>query len=245
MPKPPPDFTTLSDPGLRARPGARLTEPTRPRERLLLHGSSVLTDDELLALLLRTGSRGQTVHTLAQGLLAHFSSLRAVFAASPDQLMRFAGMGQAKVCQFAAVLELARRIIEEDLTHGETLDHPQKVKQYCQTRLSHCQVEHCIALFLDTRLRLIGTSELARGTLSQASVYPREVVREALRVHAAALIIAHNHPSGWAEASSADCLFTRHLQKALSLIDVRLVDHLIVAGNRVISMAEAGTLTRG
>jgi DNA repair protein RadC len=219
-------------------------ESTLPRERLLRHGAGVLTDSELISLLLRTGTAGCGVLALGDLLLRHFGSLRSLLGATPAQLVAFSGLGNAKACQFVAVLELARRVIREDLSTGSALSRPLEVKQYCLAELGHRKIEHCIALFLDTRLRLIASTELARGTLAQASVYPREVVREALRVHASAMIIAHNHPSGWPEPSDADCLFTRQLQKALSLVDIRLLDHIIVAGGEAVSMVEIGRLVR-
>jgi DNA repair protein RadC len=219
-------------------------ESTLPRERLLRHGAGVLTDSELISLLLRTGTAGCGVQALGDMLLRHFGSLRSLLGATPTQLVAFSGLGNAKACQFVAVLELARRVIKEDLSEGSALNRPLEVKQYCLAELSHRKIEHCIALFLDTRLRLITSTELARGTLAQASVYPREVVREALRVHASAMIIAHNHPSGWPQPSDADCLFTQQLQKALSLVDIRLLDHVIVAGGKAVSMVEIGQLVR-
>ncbi|CAB3671750.1 RadC family protein [Achromobacter pestifer] len=221
---------------------ARLSKHERPRERLLRHGAAALQDAELLAIALRTGIPGLNVVDLSSRLLDHFSGLRGLLGASPEALMAVPGLGTAKSCTLAALLELARRSIEEDLTRSDALQHPGQVKQYCMTALGHRQVEHCIALYLDNQLRVIATGELARGTLSQASVYPREVVREALRHHAAALIVAHNHPSGLAEASAADRGFTLQLKQALALVDIKLLDHLIVAGAAVVSMAELGGL---
>ncbi|EFF76523.1 RadC family protein [Achromobacter piechaudii] len=218
----------------------RLSKHERPRERLLRHGAGALQDAELLALGLRTGIPGLNVVDLSNRLLERFCGLRGLLGATPEELMTVPGLGAAKACTLAALLELARRAIEEDLTRPESLRHPGQVKQYCLTALGHRRVEHCIALYLDNQLRVIATGELARGTLSQASVYPREVVREALRHHAAALIVAHNHPSGLAEPSAADRGFTQQLKQALALVDVKLVDHLIVAGAAVISMAELG-----
>jgi DNA repair protein RadC len=212
----------------------------RPRERLLQHGAGVLTDPELLAIVLRTGTPGRPVVELARQVIAHFGSLRALFAATPQALGRIPGLGAAKTCQVLSVLELARRTMREELSQGCVLDNPGRVKQYCVAMLGHREVEHCIALYLDNGLRLIATGEVARGTLTQASVYPREVVREALRHHAAALILAHNHPSGTAASSPADDRLTAHLKHALALIDVRLLDHLIVAGGQVLSLAESG-----
>ncbi|CAB3911444.1 MULTISPECIES: RadC family protein [Achromobacter] len=218
----------------------RLSKHERPRERLLRHGAGALQDAELLALGLRTGIPGLNVVDLSNRLLERFCGLRGLLGATPEELMTVPGLGAAKACTLAALLELARRAIEEDLTRPDSLRHPGQVKQYCLTALGHRRVEHCIALYLDNQLRVIATGELARGTLSQASVYPREVVREALRHHAAALIVAHNHPSGLAEPSAADRGFTQQLKQALALVDVKLVDHLIVAGAAVISMAELG-----
>ncbi|HCW19548.1 RadC family protein [Achromobacter sp.] len=220
----------------------RLSKHERPRERLLRHGAGALQDAELLAIALRTGIPGLNVMDLSYRLLKRFSGLRGLLGATPEELMTVSGLGEAKSCTLAALLELARRTIEEDLTRNDTLRHPGQVKQYCMTALGHRRVEHCIALYLDNQLRVITTGELARGTLSQASVYPREVVREALRHHAAALIVAHNHPSGLAEASAADRGFTSQLKQALALVDIKLLDHLIVAGSTVVSMAELGDL---
>jgi len=220
----------------------RLSKHERPRERLLRHGAAALQDAELLAIALRTGIPGLNVMDLSYRLLERFSGLRGLLGATPEELMTVSGLGEAKSCTLAALLELARRTIEEDLTRNDTLRHPGQVKQYCMTALGHRRVEHCIALYLDNQLRVITTGELARGTLSQASVYPREVVREALRHHAAALIVAHNHPSGLAEASAADRGFTSQLKQALALVDIKLLDHLIVAGSTVVSMAELGDL---
>ncbi|HTJ99704.1 MAG TPA: DNA repair protein RadC [Bordetella sp.] len=223
-------------------PKPSIPDSERPRERLLRHGAAVLTDAELLAVVLRTGTPGRPVMSLAHDILAHFTSLRGLFGAGPDTLGQVHGLGNAKICQLLSVLELARRAMREDLTDGCALDQPARVKQYCVALLGHHEVEHCMALYLDNRLRLIATGEVARGTLSQASVYPREVVRDALRHHAAALILAHNHPSGLAIPSEADARLTRHLKQALALVDVRLLDHLIVAGGTALSMAEQGRM---
>lgn len=220
----------------------RLSKHERPRERLLRHGTASLQDAELLAIALRTGIPGLNVVDLCRNLLDRFGGLRGLLGAPPEELMTIPGLGSAKACTLAALLELARRALEEDLARDSPMNHPARVKQYCKAALAHQQVEHCIALYLDNQLRLITTGELARGTLSQAAVYPREVVREALRHHAAALIVAHNHPSGLAEPSAADQGFTRHLKEALALVDVKLVDHLIVAGGTVVSLAELGCL---
>jgi DNA repair protein RadC len=219
-----------------------IPENQRPRERLLRHGAAALNDAELLAVALRTGTRGLNAVELGGQLMRRFGGLRGLFGATPGELRTVPGLGDAKACTLAAVLELARRAIEEDLARHDELSHPDRVKEYCRTALSHRTVEHCIALYLDNRLNLIATGELAKGTLAQASVYPREVVREALRHHAAAIILAHNHPSGLAQPSQADVELTRQLSRALALVDVRLVDHLIVAADQVVSLAQLGML---
>ncbi|MBO1112751.1 RadC family protein [Bordetella petrii] len=214
----------------------------RPRERLLRHGPASLRDAELLALALRTGTRGRTAIDMGSQLLHRYGGLRGLFAASPQELMSLPGLGAAKAGSLAAILELARRAAEEQLMRLHKLSEPGSVKRYFKTALAHRAVEHCLALYLDNQLNLIASGELARGTLAQASVYPREVVREALRHHAGALILAHNHPSGTAQPSQADRDFSRHMKQALALVDIRLVDHLIVAGDTVVSMAELGML---
>ncbi|HYG43417.1 MAG TPA: DNA repair protein RadC [Bordetella sp.] len=214
----------------------------RPRERLLRHGPASLRDAELLALALRTGTQGHTAIDVGGQLLQRYGGLRGLFAASPQELMSQRGLGAAKAGSLAAILELARRVAEEQLRRQHTLSEPGSVKHYFKTALTHRTIEHVLALYLDNQLNLIATGELARGTLAQASVYPREVVREALRHHAAALILAHNHPSGTAQPSQADRDFSRRMKQALALVDIRLVDHLIVAGSTVVSMAELGLL---
>src|SRR5690606_32892943 len=219
-----------------------LPEHERPRERLLRHGPASLRDAELLALALRTGTRGRTAIDMGAMLMHRYGGLRGLFAATPQELMSLPGLGTAKAGSLAAVLELARRATEERLMRTPALAEPGAVKLYFKTALTHRTVEHCLALYLDNRLNLIASGELARGTLAQAPVYPREVVREALRHHAAALVLAHNHPSGSAQPSQADRELNTRLKQALALVDVRLVDHLIVAADSVVSMAELGLL---
>ncbi|SPU53820.1 RadC family protein [Bordetella trematum] len=219
-----------------------LASRLRPRERLLRSGPGALHDTELLALVLRTGQRGCNALELARRLLQHHDGLHGVFAAQAQELCSQPGLGLAKACALLAIPELSRRTIEETLTGRSTLQHADEVRRYCRTALSHQPVEHCIALFLDQQLRLLACVTLSQGTLARASVFPREVVREALRLHAAALILAHNHPSGNAQPSAADCAFTRQLGQALALVDIRLVDHLIIAREQAFSMAEAGLL---
>lgn len=214
----------------------------RPRERLLAHGPQVLTSAELLAIILRTGIRGCSAVELSHRLIQHCGGLRELLASDADTLLSLPGLGQAKACEILAINELSRRALEEELRTGETLDRPDRVKRYCVALLAHLKIEHCVALYLDTRFRLIACDEVSRGTLSQSSVYPREIIKAALRHHAAALILAHNHPSGVAEPSQADLSLTRHLRKALALVDIRLLDHLIVTATGAVSLAEQGAL---
>ncbi|HLR83114.1 MAG TPA: DNA repair protein RadC [Paenalcaligenes sp.] len=214
----------------------------KPRERLLSYGARVLSDAELLAVLLRTGNGQQGVVKFAQHLLEHFGGLRQLLHAAPQQLMAQPGIGNAKACEILAVSELSRRSIEQELKETPGFTQTRVVKRYCIAHLGHLAVEHCIAIFLNTQLQLITTKVLAKGTLNQAHVYPREVVKAALKHHAAAVILAHNHPSGAREASAADIALTQHLIKALALVDIRLVDHVIVAANHATSMAEEGLL---
>lgn len=206
------------------------------------HGPGVLTNAELLAIMLRTGSKGCPARMLGEQLLARFGNLRTLLAAAPKELTAVHGLGLAKSSQIVAISELARRAIAEELTNGSPLDNPERVKLYCQAVLGHRRIEHCIALYLNTHLQLIACVELARGTLAEAVVYPREVVRAALDHHAAAVILAHNHPSGATRPSRADLTFTTKIRAALALVDIRLIDHLIVAGHDILSLAEAGHL---
>ncbi|MDQ8032063.1 MAG: DNA repair protein RadC [Bordetella sp.] len=221
---------------------ARIPETERPRERLASQGACALHDSELLALILRTGVPGANALELARALMLRYGGLRGALAAPLPELRQVHGMGTAKACSLAAVLELARRAHIEPLRSRDLMSHPDAVRSYCIAALGHLEIELCMALFLDQRLHLIECCELARGTLNQAAIYPREVVREALRHHAAALILAHNHPSGAAQPSAADLALTRQLKQALALVDVRLVDHLIVARDHAVSLAERGQL---
>jgi DNA repair protein RadC len=214
----------------------------RPRERLQRHGPSVLTDAELLAVLLRTGTAGCNAIELGRQLLARFNGLRGLFAASRDDLRTIDGLGEVKVGQLQAILELARREVAETLQREDVLTHPSAVKQYCSMALAHRQIECCLALYLDMRNRLIQVTTLSEGTLGQTMVYPREIVREALRVHAASVILTHNHPSGNPEPSPADERLTQHVKNALALVDIRLLDHIIVAGTVTTSLAERGAM---
>jgi DNA repair protein RadC len=216
----------------------------RPRERLLEQGPAALADAELLAIFLRVGVKGMSAVDLARALLARFdNSLARLAAATPQELTRVNGIGPAKAAQLVATLELARRGLREELRTRPTLAAPGAVRDWLRLSLAPLQHEVFVALWLDAQNRLIADEELFRGTLTQTSVYPREVVKQALARNAAAVILAHNHPSGVAEASPADETLTRALKQALALVDVRLLDHFVVAGNAMpLSFAERGLL---
>jgi len=217
-------------------------EAERPRERLLAHGAAQLSDAELLAIFLRTGSRGQSALDLARALLGRFESLSAIIAQSPGELCTLPGLGEAKAAQLLAAVELTRRALGEKLAAGHAMASPTAVRDYLRLSLSGREHEVFVAVMLDAQHRVIASEELFRGTLTQTSVYPREVVKCALRHNAAAVIFAHNHPSGAAEPSHADEMLTRSLKSALSLVDVRVLDHFIVAGSEALSFAERGLL---
>lgn len=218
-------------------------EDERPREKLLAHGAASLSDAELLALFLRVGVRGKSAVDLARDLLTHFGSLTTLFAAPVDRLSAIHGMGSAKYAQLQAVIEMARRALGETLQSQPVFNSPATVRDYLRLHIGQRPHEVFIALWLDARHQLITCDELASGTLTQTSVYPREVVKKALANNAAAVIFAHNHPSGSATPSTADEALTRALREALHLIDVRTLDHFIVAGNSTpLSMAERGLM---
>jgi DNA repair protein RadC len=218
-------------------------ECERPREKLLGSGAHALTDSELLALFLRVGIRGQTAVDLARTLLSRFGSLTRLCHASAEEFSAVPGMGLAKYAQLQAVMELARRALTEQMSERSLFDSPTAVRDWLQLHLGHLPHETFCILLLDARNRLIEAVDLFRGTLTQTSVYPREVVKLALEHNAAAVILAHNHPSGAAEPSSADELLTRTLRNALDLVDIRVLDHFIVpAHGRPLSFAERGLL---
>jgi DNA repair protein RadC len=214
----------------------------QPREKLLARGPGALSDAELLALLLRTGLAGKGVLQLAQELVDSFGGLAGLLHASADDLQRVKGLGPAKRAELVAVLELARRALAEQLRERAALDSPQAVKDYLQLQLASKKHECFAVLFLDNQHRLLALEEMFRGTLAQTSVYPREVVLRALHHHAAAVVLAHNHPSGTVQPSRADETLTQALKAALALIDVRVLDHVIVAPGLALSMAEKGLL---
>jgi len=219
-------------------------EAERPRERLLKLGAESLSDAELLAIFLRVGIKGKSAVDLARELLLHFDGQLSVLAqASAKELSKLPGMGPAKATQLMAVLELARRALREDMKTRDLLGSPQAVRDWLRLKLAALPYEVFGVLWLDNQNRLIEYDELFRGTLSQTSVYPREVVKQALTRNAAAAILVHNHPSGAAEPSRADELLTRGLKEALAMVDVKVADHFIVAGSaKPISFAERGLL---
>lgn len=217
-------------------------ESERPRERLLRQGPAALSDAELLAIFLRVGVAGRSALDLAGDLLNTFRSINALFAAPLSDIARIKGLGEAKYVQLMAAHELAKRALAEQIQRDTLLNAPDKVRQYLRLRLGHLPHEVFLALFLDAQNRLIAAEELFRGTLTQTSVYPGEVVKRALTHNAAAVVFAHNHPSGVAEPSRADEMLTRALKDALQLVDVRVLDHLIVAHGSVTSFAERGLI---
>jgi DNA repair protein RadC len=214
----------------------------RPRERLLRHGAGALSEAELLAILLRTGIAGASAVELGRALLARFGNLQRLFAATLPEIAAVRGLGPAKYVQLQAVVEMARRALQESIGERDALSSPQAVREFLRLSLGGRAHEVFLVMFLDSQNRLLGSEELFRGTLTQTSVYPREVVKTALRYNAAGVIFAHNHPSGVAEPSRADELLTQTLKQALALVEIKTLDHFIVAGSRTISFAERGLL---
>ena len=217
-------------------------EAERPREKLLSRGANALSDAELLAIFLRTGTRGKTALDLARELLAHFDGLRGLLEATQEDVCAAPGIGSAKYAQLQACMALTERFLLHDLDRGETLTDPAKTRRFLKSRLRSYQQEVFACLFLDNQHRVIKFEELFQGTIDGASVYPREVVKKALAVNAAAVILAHNHPSGLAEPSQADIRITDKLKSALLLVDIRVLDHMIVGDGEVLSFAESGIL---
>ncbi len=217
-------------------------EEERPREKLLARGATALSDAELLAIFLRTGVRGKSAVDLGRDMLHRHGSLNALFAADDREIGTTSGVGAAKCAQLRAAYELARRALEETARTGDALGSPQAVRRYLQFSLAHRPHEIFVAVWLDAQHRVLKMQELFAGTLTQTSVYPREVVKDALRHNAAAVIFAHNHPSGLAEPSQADQLLTETLKRALDLVDVKVLDHFVVGRGATISFAERGML---
>jgi DNA repair protein RadC len=217
-------------------------EAERPREKLRARGPQALSDAELLAIFLRTGTVGKTAVDLARELLARFGGLRALLTADAESLCTAPGLGPAKYAQLAAVLEMGRRHLGEKLARGAALESTTDTRGYLQARLRDLPHEVFCCLFLDNRHRVLAFEELFRGTLNGTAVYPREIVRRALAHNAAAAILVHNHPSGVAEPSRADETLTERIREALTLVDVRLLDHLVVGDGETVSFSERGLL---
>jgi len=217
-------------------------EGERPREKLLEKGAEALSDAELLAIFLRVGVTGKSAVDLARDLLQHFGSLTRLFNADQAEFNAFHGMGPAKYAQLQAVLEMARRALGENIKQGDALNSPRAVRDYLRLRLGGRNHEIFMVVFLDAQNRVLAAEEMFRGTLTQTSVYPREILIHALRHNAAGVILAHNHPSGVAEPSQADRWLTDQLKTALGLVDVKVIDHFIVAGSEGFSFCERGWL---
>jgi len=211
-----------------------------PRERLRDAGPGALSDVELIALLLGTGLPGYPVFDVARSLLAHFGSLRAMLDAQPEAFAGLRGIGPAKASQLLAVIELARRALSEKLRERPLVDSPGAVEDYLRLLIGGRPHEVFVCLFLDARHRLIRSEECARGSLTRMAVYPREIVRRALTLNAAGLIVAHNHPSGAVTPSASDRRLTRSLRDTLALIDVQLLDHLVIGAHDTFSFARNG-----
>jgi DNA repair protein RadC len=211
----------------------------RPRERLLARGARALSDAELVAILLRTGLRGKSAIDLADDLLRKFGSVAKMLE---SDLRGIKGLGPAKSAQFAAAFEILRRSLDEKLKERNALTSPGAVRDYLRLTLARKDEEVFVCIWLDAQHKVVHIEEAFQGTLTQTSVYPREIVKKALRWNAAAVIFAHNHPSGVAQPSQSDELLTRNLREALALVEVRVLDHFIVAGNQAVSFAERGLL---
>jgi len=219
-----------------------LPEESRPREKLLTRGVKALSDAELLAIFLRTGIKGMNAVELATHLLAEFGSLRALFAADKTLFCLHKGLGPAKYAQLQAIIEMSQRHLEETLKEGDVLTSPQHTRHYLSQLLRDRQREVFYVLFLDNQHRVIAGEVLFEGTINSASVYPREIVKRSLEFNAAALILAHNHPSGVAEPSQSDLRITRTISDALALVDIRVLDHFIVGDGEIVSFSEQGWL---
>ncbi len=212
----------------------------RPREKLLHGGPHLLSDAELLAVFLRTGTARRTAVDIGRDLIRHFGSLRELLESEPRDVMAHEGIGPAKYALLMASLELGRRHLSQSLAQGDLLTSPALVRSFLKAKLRHHPHEIFAAIFLDTQNRLIAFEELFRGTLDSCAVHPREVVRRGLTHHAASVIFSHNHPSGHAEPSPADRQITERLKSALALVDIRVLDHLVVGDSDVVSLAERG-----
>ena len=217
-------------------------ENERPREKLILRGASALSDAELLAIFLRTGLPGITAIDLARNLLKEFGGLGPLISSDHATFCKAKGVGTAKYVQLKASIELTRRYLQEQLEGQPVFTSPEKVSDYLSVQMRDYKREVFMMLLLDSKHQLIDTHELFQGTVDAASVHPREVVARALRKNAAAVIVAHNHPSGSAEPSQADIDITRRLKQALNLVEIRLLDHLVIGRGEVVSLAQRGKL---
>jgi len=217
-------------------------EGDRPREKLLKLGPQLLSDTELLAIFYRTGTHGKSAVDLARQTLNHFGSLRALLAAGMEEFCQVPGLGAAKYAQLQASTELSKRCFLEQLPERNALQSSESTRQYLLSRLRDYPYEVFTILYLDNQHRLLTIEDLFRGTISSATVYPREVARQVIKYNAAAVIFAHNHPSGIAEPSQSDLELTELLTRALNLLEVRVLDHFIVGADKVTSLAEQGLM---
>ena len=214
----------------------------KPREKLINKGAQSLSDSELLAIFLRTGTQGKNVIELSHEIIQYFGNLKSLFSASEKEFCQIKGLGRAKYVQLQACLEMSNRHLAEEITLHDVMENPEQVKQYVQSRLMSKPNEIFAVLFLDNQHRVIAFEELFFGTINASSVHPRVVLQRCLALNAAAVIVTHNHPSGVSEPSISDIDITKTLKTALSLIDVRLLDHLVVASHKVTSLAERGQI---
>lgn len=212
----------------------------RPREKLLLHGAKHLSDAELLAIFIHSGCRGKTAVDMARELLSTVGSLKKLLNSTPNDLLMKPGVGKAKVALLKAALELGRRFQEETLVKGELLNNSQAAQHFLFYRLKDYAHEVFACLFLDLQLRVLGFDEISHGTLHEANIYPREIIKLALAHNAAKIILAHNHPSGNITPSQTDCDMTHLLKNSLALVDIQVIDHIIVGHDRCLSMADSG-----
>lgn len=217
-------------------------EGERPREKLLANGVGTLSDAELIAIFLRVGVAGKSAVDLARDLLNQFGSLNGIFSASVNDICQIHGMGQSKYCQLQAIFEMSRRALVEEIKAQDILNSPRKVSDYLKLKIGSLNREVFMVLFVDIQHRIIADEILFAGTLTQTSVYPREVVKRALFHNAASVILAHNHPSGMLTPSQADLQLTQALKSALALVDINVLDHMIVCGNHVYAFTEHGLL---
>ena len=217
-------------------------EQELPREKLIKYGTASLTDQELLAILLRTGSKGINVLQLAASLIQRFDGLNKLLTASYEQLQQEKGLGPAKVTQLVATLELCRRVLNQKIAQTCTLTSPNETRQYLQLHFQGLEREVFACLFLDSQHQILALENLFYGTINSATVHPREIVKAGLRLNASAVILAHNHPSGNAEPSQADIRITQTIKDVLALVDIRVLDHMVIGAGDIVSLAERGNM---